>query len=48
MLLHFPRFAGLSQIAVDPFLDPIRREPRFKAVQDAVIPPDLFVPPKRG
>ena len=39
--------SGLIQIAVDPFLDPIRREPRFKAVRDAVIPPDLFVAPKR-
>ena len=37
----------LSQIAVDQWFNPIRREPRFKAVQDAVIPPDLFVPPKR-
>jgi hypothetical protein len=39
--------SSLSRIAVDPFLDRIRREPRFKAVQDAVIPPDLFGPPKR-
>ena len=38
----------LSSIAVTPWLDPIRREPRFRAIQDAVIPPDLFVPPKRG
>jgi tetratricopeptide (TPR) repeat protein len=38
----------LSRVAIDPFLDPLRKEPRFKAVQDAVIPPDLFVPPKRG
>lgn len=37
----------LTFIAVEPVLDPVRREPRFKAVQDAVIPPDLFVPPKR-
>jgi serine/threonine-protein kinase len=37
---------GLNLVAVDPFLDPLRKEPRFKAVQDAVIPPDLFVPPK--
>ena len=39
---------GLIDIAVDPFLDPLRKEPRFKAVQDKIIPPDLFVPPKRG
>ena len=37
----------LAQVATDQWFDPIRREPRFKAVQDAVIPPDLFVPPKR-
>lgn len=40
------RDPGLAGIAVDQFLDPLRKEPRFKAVQDAVIPPDLFVPPK--
>jgi hypothetical protein len=40
--------AGIVDIAVDPFLDPLRKEPRFKAVQDKIIPPDLFVPPKRG
>jgi TolB-like protein len=39
--------SDLFAVAVDPFLDPIRNEPRFKAVQDAVIPPDLLVPPKR-
>jgi TolB-like protein len=38
---------GVVRIAFDPSLDPIRNEPRFKAVQDAVIPPDLFVRPKR-
>lgn len=37
----------LTQMAFDLRLDPIRREPRFKAVQDSVIPPDLFVRPKR-
>ena len=37
----------LVNIAVDNLYDPIRNEPRFKAVQDAVIPPDLWVPPKR-
>lgn len=42
------RDPGLATLAVDPFLDPIRKEPRFKAIQDKVIPPDLFVPPKRG
>ncbi|OYQ30771.1 hypothetical protein CHU93_06325 [Sandarakinorhabdus cyanobacteriorum] len=36
--------AGLNDIAVDPWLDPLRKEPRFKAVQDKIIPPDLFVP----
>ena len=40
--------ADIADIAVDPFLDPIRGEPRFKAVQDTVIPPDLWVPPKRA
>lgn len=35
---------GLNDIAVNPFLDPLRKEPRFKAVQDKIIPPDLFVP----
>jgi tetratricopeptide (TPR) repeat protein len=39
---------GLADIAVDPAFDSIRREPRFKAVQENIIPPDLFVPPKRG
>lgn len=39
---------GLLDIAVDPLLDPLRKEARFKAVQDKIIPPDLFVPPKRG
>lgn len=34
-------------IAQEVAYDPIREEPRFKAVQDAVIPPDLFVRPKR-
>jgi serine/threonine-protein kinase len=34
-------------IAQEVAYDPIRKEPRFKAVQDAVIPPDLIVPPKR-
>lgn len=38
----------IHQIAVSGLFDPIRREPRFKAVRDAVIPPDLFVPPKRA
>ncbi len=42
------REPNLVQIAVNEWLDPIRSEPRFKAVQDAVIPPVLFVPPKRG
>lgn len=42
------RESSLTEIAVEPWFDPIRREPRFKAVQDAVIPPDLFVPPKQG
>lgn len=42
------REAYLAQIAVDPWLDPIRRESRFRAIQDKVIPRDLFVPPKRG
>ena len=37
----------LANVAFDPFLDPLRKEPRFKAVQDAIIPPDLIVPPKR-
>jgi TolB-like protein len=37
---------SLRNIAFDPFLDPLRKEPRFKAVQDAIIPPDLLVPPK--
>jgi serine/threonine-protein kinase len=40
------RDPGLATIAVDPFLDPLRKEPRFKAVQDKIIPPDLFVPPR--
>ena len=35
---------GLSLIAVEPLLDPLRKEPRFRAVQDKIIPPDLFVP----
>lgn len=39
--------SALSRVAISQYFDPIRREPRFKAVQDAVIPPDLFVPPKR-
>lgn len=39
------RDPGLVLVAVDPLLDPIRNEPRFKAVQDKVIPPDMFVPP---
>jgi serine/threonine-protein kinase len=34
---------GLANIAFNPFLDPIRREPRFKAVQDKIIPPELLV-----
>lgn len=38
----------LYQIAVVTGLNPLRNEPRFKAVQDAIIPPDLWVPPKRG
>ena len=38
----------IALIRIVPFLDPIRGEPRFKAVQDAVIPPDLWVPPKRA
>lgn len=38
---------GLTDVAVDPAFDSIRKEPRFKAVQDKIIPPDLFVPPKR-
>lgn len=38
---------GLQVIAFDAALDPIRREPRFKAVQDQVIPPSLLVPLKR-
>ena len=42
------REGALALISTTPLFDPIRSEPRFKAVQDAVIPPDLFVPPKRG
>ncbi len=42
------REPNLVQIAVNEWFDPIRSEPRFKAVRDAVIPPDLWVPPKRG
>ncbi len=38
---------GITFIAIDPLFDPISRESRFKAVRDAVVPPDLFVPPKR-
>lgn len=34
---------GLARIAFDPFLDPMRGTPRFRAVQDKVIPPDLLV-----
>jgi serine/threonine-protein kinase len=41
------RDPGLQGVTIDPALDPLRKEPRFKAVQDKVIPPDLFVPPKR-
>jgi serine/threonine-protein kinase len=37
---------GLADIAVDAAFDSIRQEPRFKAVQDKIIPPDLFVPPR--
>jgi len=35
----------LSLIAFDPFVDPLRKDPRFNAIQDAVIPPDLIVRP---
>jgi serine/threonine-protein kinase len=38
--------SGLQNIAFNPFLDPLRKEPRFNAIQDAIIPPDLIVPPK--
>jgi hypothetical protein len=38
---------GLAAIAIDPAVDLVRREPRFKAAQDTIIPLDLFVPPKR-
>ena len=37
----------LSIIAFDPFVDPLRKDPRFKAIQDAIIPPDLIVRPAR-
>ena len=37
--------SALSRIAITPYFDPIRSEPRFKAVQDKIIPPDLFVRP---
>lgn len=42
------RESALVNIATDYLLDPLRKEPVFKAVQDAVIPPDLFVPPKQA
>ena len=35
----------LQYIAFDNFLDPIRSDPRFKAIQDKIIPPDLIVRP---
>ena len=38
----------LSNIAFDPFVDPLRKEPRFKAIQDKIIPPDLIVRPAAG
>ncbi len=38
------RDPGLATIAFDAFLDSIRKEPRFRAVQDKVIPSDLIVP----
>ena len=42
------REPGITGIAFNSMFDPLRREPRFKAVQDAVIPPNLLVPPKRS
>ena len=33
---------SLRNIAFDPFLDPLRKELRFKAIQDKIIPPDLL------
>lgn len=38
----------LSIIAFDPFVHPLRKDPRFKAVQDKVIPPDLLVAQRQG
>ena len=36
------RSPSLRNIAFDPFLDPLRGEPRFRAIQDRIIPPDLL------
>ncbi|WP_310475925.1 TIR domain-containing protein [Sandarakinorhabdus sp.] len=37
----------LTLIAFDPFVDPLRKDPRFRAIQDKIVPPDLIVGPKR-
>jgi serine/threonine-protein kinase len=42
------RDGSLTRMAFDPFVDPIRDDPRFRAVQDKVIPPGLIVPLRRG